>query len=426
MDNNDPSTLLTILALLLFISAFFSVAEISMMALNRYRLKHLINKNHSGAKRASKLLKRPDQLLSVILIGNNLANTFITIVATILTQHYFGNTGVFIVGIVVTIAILIFCEVTPKTLAALHPETIAFPISVVLLPLLRVFYPFVWFINSFSNGVLRLIGVNPLKTKEENITPDELRSMVRESGNLISPRYRSMLINILDLEGMTVEDIMIPRNEITGLNLNKELNTLLKEIGRSEFTHMPVYNDDINNIIGVLHMKKVMGFMKNGELPKDKSCITNNMAEAYFIPESTPLNIQLLNFQKQRRRIGIVVDEYGDVQGLVTLEDILEEIVGEFTTNIDENMEEMSRQPDGSVLIDCSVNLRDINRNLHWHLPLKGPKTLNGLVTESLGDIPDSSVCFVVGDYCFETVEIGDNRVISVRAFERKQNTSDN
>lgn len=420
MDSIDPSSLLIILALLLFISAFFSVAEISMMALNRYRLKHLINKNHRGAKRASKLLERPDQLLSVILIGNNLANTFITIVATILTQHYFGNTGVFIVGIVVTIAILIFCEVTPKTLAALHPEAVAFPISFILLPLLRIFYPFVWFINSFSNGLLRLIGVNPLKIKEEHLTPDELRSVVRESGNLISPRYRSMLINILDLEGMTVEDIMIPRNDITGLNLSKDLNILLKEIGRSEFTHMPVYNDDINNIIGILHMKKVMSFMKNGELPKDKSCITHNMAEAYFVPESTQLNIQLLNFQKSKRRIGIVVDEYGDVQGLVTLEDILEEIVGEFTTNIDEDIEEISRQPDGSVLIDCSANLRDINRTLHWHLPLKGPKTLNGLVIEHLGDIPDNSVGFVIDDYFFETVEIGDNRVISVKAFERK------
>jgi Mg2+/Co2+ transporter CorB len=421
LDSIDSSSLLIIFVALLLLSAFFSAAETSMMALNRYRLRHLINKNHRGARRASQLLERPDQLLSVILIGNNLAITFITIVATILTQHYFGNTEVFIVGIAVTAIILIFGEVTPKTLAALHPEAIAYPCSFILLPLLRIFYPFVWFINAFSNGLLRLIGVNPRKTKEDHLTHDELRSVVRESGNFISPRYRSMLLNILDLEGMTVEDIMIPRNEITGLNLSKDINTLLKEIGRSEFTHMPVYNDDINNIIGILHMKKVMGFMKNGALPKDKSCITENMAAAYFVPESTALNIQLMNFQKEKRRIGIVVDEYGDVQGLVTLEDILEEIVGEFTTNIDENIEEILRQPDGSVFIDCSANLRDINRALHWHLPTNGPKTLNGLVIEYLGDIPDSSVGFVIGDYYFETVEIGDNRVKSVKAFAQKK-----
>jgi len=395
-----------------------------MMALNRYRLRHLINKNHRGAKRASKLLERPDQLLSVILIGNNLAITFITIVATILTQHYFGNTEVFIVGIVVTVVLLIFGEVTPKTLAALHPEAIAYPSSFVLLPLLRIFYPIVWFINAFSNGLLHLVGVNPRKTKEEHLTPDELRTVVRESGKFISPRYRSMLLNILDLDGMTVEDIMIPRNEITGLNLNKDIATLLKEIGRSEFTHMPVYSEDINNIIGILHMKKVMGFMKNGKLPTDKTCITDNMAQAYFVPESTPLNIQLQNFQKEKRRIGVVVDEYGDVQGLVTLEDILEEIVGEFTTNIDENIEEISRQPDGSVLIDCSANLRDINRTLHWNLPIKGPKTLNGLVIDHLGDIPDNTVCFKIGDYCFETVQVSDNRVQSVKAFEQHKTKS--
>ncbi len=421
MDTIDSGLLLSALGLLILPSAFFAAAETSLVALNRYRLKHLINKNHRGAKRAARLLERPDQLLSVILIGNNLVNTFITIVATILTQRYFGNTGVVIVGLAITIVILIFGGVTPKTLAAQHPESIAFPITLVLQPLIKIAYPFAWFINAFSNGLLRLFMVNPQKTKEEHITHDELRTLVRESGKLISPRYRSMLLNILDLDGITVEDIMIPRGDIVGLDISKDLDTLLREISQGNFTRLPVYNEDINNIIGVLHIKKMLDFMKNGEMPKDKSCITDNMREAYFVPESTPLNIQLMNFQKEKRRIAIVVDEYGEVQGIVTLEDILEEIVGEFTTHIEGDIDEVFRQPDGSVLIDCAATIRDVNRNLHWQLPTDGPKTLNGLITEKHGTIPDNSVCFEVGDYCFETVEIGDNRVKSVKAFERNK-----
>jgi len=424
LDNIDSSSLLVILAILILLSAFFSATETSMMALNRYRLRHLINKNHRGAKRASKLLEHPDKLLGILLLGNTLVNLLASSLATLLALKLYGDAGVAIATFVLIFVVLIFAEVMPKTVAALYPEAVAFPASLILPPLLKIFYPIVWAVNTFANGLLRLCRINPKKVDDSHLTPDELRTVVRESGKFISPRYRSMLLNILDLEGMTVEDIMIPRNEITGLNLSKNLATLLKEIGRSEFTHMPVYNEDINKIVGILHMKKVMGFMKNGELPTDKVCITDNMAEAYFVPESTPLNVQLLNFQKEKRRIGVVVNEYGDVQGLVTLEDILEEIVGEFTTNIDEDIEEISRQPDGSVLIDCSANLRDINRTLHWHLPTKGPKTLNGLALEYLGDIPDNNVGFAIGNYCFETVEIDENRVKSVKAFERHKNIS--
>lgn len=424
MDNIDSGTLLIILAVLILLSAFFSATETSMMALNRYRLRHLINKNHRGAKRASKLLEQPDKLLSILLLGNTLVNILASSLATLLALKLYGDAGVAVATFALVFVVLIFAEVMPKTVAALYPEAIAFPASYILPPLLKIFYPVVWLVNIFSNSLLRLCHVNPKKTTDTHLTPDELRTVVRESGKFISPRYRSMLLNILDLEGMTVEDIMIPRSEITGLNLSKDIDVLLKEIGRSEFTHMPVYSEDINNIIGILHMKKVMGFMKNGKLPTDKSCITDNMAQAYFVPESTPLNVQLLNFQKEKRRIGIAVNEYGDVQGLVTLEDILEEIVGEFTTNIDEDIEEILRQPDGSVLIDCSANLRDINRTLHWHLPIKGPKTLNGLVIDYLGDIPDNSVGFVIGDYCFETIEVNDNRVKTVKAFERKKSIS--
>jgi len=424
LDSIESSTLLGVLFLLVILSGFFSSSETSLMALNRYRLKHLINKNHRGAKRAARLLERPDQLLSVILIGNNLVNTFLTIIATILTQRYFGNAGVALVGLAVTAVILIFGEVTPKTFAALHPESVAFPISIILLPLIKITYPFAWFVNAFSNALLRMFRINPQNKKEDHLTHDELRTIVRESGKLISPRYRSMLLNILDLEGITVEDIMIPRGDIVGLDLGKDLDILLAEVSQGSFTRLPVYNEDINNIVGILHVKQLLQFMKSGEMPTDKSCITENMQAPYFVPESTPLNIQLINFQKDKHRIAIVVDEYGEVQGIVTLEDILEEIVGEFTTHIEDDIDEIKRQADGSVIIDCAATIRDINRALHWELPIDGPKTLNGLITEKLGTIPDSAICFEIGNYCFETIEIDDSRIKTVKAFERSKTLS--
>ena len=424
MDAVDSSTLWVTLFLLILCSAFFSCSETSLMALNRYRLKHLSNKNHRGAQRAARLLERPDQLLSVILIGNNLVNTFITILATILTQRYFGDTGVILVGVLITVVILIFGEVTPKTFAALHPEAVAFPVSYILHPLVRLTYPLAWFINSFSILFLKAVGVNPHKGKDDHLTPDELRTVVRESGHLISPRYRKMLLNILDLDGITVEDIMIPRGDIVGIDLSKDLEVLFREISESSFTRLPVYNEDINNIIGILHVKQLLQFIKSGSMPTDKSCITDHMEAPYFVPESTPLNIQLMNFQKEKHRMGIVVDEYGDVQGIVALEDLLEEIVGEFTTHTEEDNEQIQRQADGSVLLDCAWTIREINRTLHWNLPVDGPKTLNGLITEQLGTIPENKLCFEIESYCFETVEIDASRVITVKAFERNKTLS--
>jgi Mg2+/Co2+ transporter CorB len=424
LDTIQPGTLLLVLALLILLSAFFSATETSMMALNRYRLRHLINKHHRGALRASRLLEKPDKLLGILLLGNTVVNILASSLATLLAFRLYGDTGVAVATFLLVFVLLIFAEIMPKTVAALYPETIAFPASLILIPLLKIFYPVLWIINGLSNGLLRLLRVNPHKQGDTHLTPDELRTVVRESGKLISPRYRSMLLNILDLDGMTVEDIMIPRNEIVGLNLDKDMPALMEEISRSEFTRLPVYSEDVNNIVGILHMKKVIGFMKPGQFPTEKSSITDNMLPPYFVPESTPLNIQLQNFQKEKRRVGVVVDEYGDVQGLVTLEDILEEIVGEFTTNTEEDIETIERQPNGSVIIDCSASLREINRALHWTLPTDGPKTLNGLVIEHLGDIPDNRVCFRIGDYCFEILRIGDNRVESVKAFERNKTIS--
>jgi len=424
LDTLDPGRLLLVLALLIIASAFFSATETSMMALNRYRLRHLMNKNHRGARRASQLLEKPDRLLGILLIGNTLVNFLASSLASLVAYRLYGDIGVAIATFVVLIVLLVFGEVIPKTVAALHPEAIAFPASVVLQPLLRLFYPVVWIVNTVSNGILRLLRINPNHTNDSHLTHDELRTVLRESGKLISPRYRSMLLNILDLDGMTVEDIMIPRNEVIGLNLDKDISLLTDEIAQSEYTQLPVYAGDINNIIGILHLKNLITFIRPGQALGDKAFITDQMQAAYFVPESTPLNIQLQNFQKEKRRMGIVVDEYGDMQGLVTLEDLLEEIVGEFTTNTEEDIDAIARQPDGSVIIECSANLRDINRILHWSLPTAGPKTLNGLVIEHLGDIPDNRVCFRIDNYCFETLRIHDNRVESVKAFERQRSMS--
>lgn len=423
--NDIPSEVLfTLLAVLILLSGFFSSSETSMMSLNRYRLRHLIKKNHRGAMRASKLLERPDRLIGIILLGNNFVNNLAVALTTVLAIKLYGQGSIAFATFLLTLAILIFAEITPKTLAALNPEKIAFPASFVLGFLLKLFYPLVALTNLASNSLLKLFGVNPEKSHDDHLTHDELRTVVHESGKLISPRYRKMLLNILDLEGMTVEDIMVPRVDVVGLDLSKSINALLKEIGQSEYTRLPVYNDDINNIVGLLHMKKVTRFMKNGELPKDKLCITQNMREPYFIPESTPLNIQLMNFQKERRRIGIVVDEYGDVQGLVTIEDLLEEIVGEFTTKIEESSESIQRQTDGSFIIDCSTNIRDINKSLQWQLSTEGPKTLNGLITDHLGGIPHNNVGFNIDNYYFETQKISDNKVKTVRAFEGNKTQS--
>lgn len=424
MDGIESSTLFGVLCLLIVLSAFFSSAETSLMALNRYRLKHLINKNHRGAIRAAHLLERPDRLLGIILIGNNLVNSFAIILGTLLAQRYFGDTGVFMMGILLTLALLIFSEIAPKTIAANYSESIAFPASFILYPLLRIFYPAVWLVNTVSNALLRLMRLNPQKVSDDHLTHDELRTVVRESGKLISPRYRSMLLNILDLDGITVEDIMIPRGDIFGLDLSKDLDSLLLAISQGGFTRLPVYNENINNIVGILHVKQLLQFMKSGEMPVDRSFITENMQLPYFVPESTPLNIQLINFQKEKHRIAIVVDEYGEVQGIVTLEDILEEIVGEFTTHIEDDIDEVKRHADGSITIDCAATVREINRTLHWQLPTDGPKTLNGLITEKLGALPDHALCFEIGDYCFETVDIGDSRVNSVKAFERSKTLS--
>lgn len=405
--------LFTALVLLLLLSAFFSSSETGMMALNRYRLKHLVKKQNKGAIRATELLKRPDRLIGVILIGNNLVNILASAIATVIALRLFGDAGIFIATLLLTVVILIFSEVTPKTIAALHPERVAFPASVILRPLLFLLYPAVWAINQISNLLARLFGVNPEShAAHEHLRPEELRTVVDEAGDLIPDQHQKMLLNIFDLETATVEDIMIPRNEVVGLDLQDDVPSLLKQIRNSEYTRLPVFEGDINNIVGMLHLRNASRFLYGEDTEVTQDAIKRFTVEPYFVPMSTPLHTQLLNFQKQKRRIAIVVDEYGDVQGIVTLEDLLEEIVGDFTTNLaEEESEEIVALDAQWYLIEGGASVRDINRSLSWELPTDGPKTLNGVMMEYLESIPDGNSCFQIGSYRFETVTLSEKMI---------------
>ncbi len=384
------------------------------MSLNRYRLKHLRKNNHRGARRASKLLQRPDRLIGLILIGNNLVNILASSIATVIAIRVWGDAGIAIATGALTLVILIFAEITPKTIAALHPERVAFPASVILLPLMKVMYPLVWLINTVTNGLLRLLGFDPAKGGDEHVSTEELRTIVAEAGQMIPTRHRGMLLNILDLEEVSVDDIMVPRNDVYGIDLDDSDEDILRTIQGSSHTRLPVWKDDINDIVGVLHMRTVSRVIDTQGL--DRAALEREMEKPYFIPESTPLNTQLFNFQKNKLRLGVVVDEYGDVMGLVTLEDILEEIVGEFTSNLVDTADSIFPQRDGSYIITGNANIREINKSLHWDLPTDGPKTLSGLVLEYLESFPDANVGLAIDGYRLETLELQGNVVQAVRA----------
>ncbi len=411
--NDAPLWLLSsILVCLLISSAFFSGSETGMMSLNRYRLKHLAKK-HAGARRAQKLLKRPDRLIGIILIGNNAVNILASITASIICTRLFGpELGILVATVVLTMALLVFSEVTPKTIAALHPEEIAFPASYVLKPMLKLFYPLVWLVNHISNGLVRLLGFNPFKKSDDSLSSEELRTVVDGSAHEDIPyRDQSMLLGILDLENATVNDIMVPRNEIVGLNLEDDHESLIEQIVNTEHTRLPVFSGDINQVHGFLHMRRVSRLLRSGEGALTKEAIKRFSREPYFIPAETPLNVQLVNFQKNRRRIGLVVDEYGEVEGLVTLDEILEEIVGEFTSSQIPPDDEIVLQPDGSYIIDGSATIREINKVTDWELPIAGPKTINGLVLEQLESFPDGKVSLSLANYRLEILELSEKMI---------------
>lgn len=415
MDAIPLPLLYGLLAVLLVLSGFFSGSETGLMTLNRYRLRHLQRSGHKGAKKAAKLLDRPDRLIGVILFGNNLVNIAAASIATMIGYRLYGDVGVAAATGVLTVLILVFSEVTPKTLAAIHPERIAFPAAYVYEPLQRLFYPVVYIINLMANALLRLIGVTPEQAAEHSLSTEELRTVVSEAGALLPRRHQKMLLSILDLENVTVEDIMVPRNEIMGIDIDEDWNTIQNLLVHNQHTRLPLYRGSIDNLVGVVHLRRVLALQADNNLNKDS--LLALAREPYFVPENTALNHQLMSFQKRKRRVGFVVDEYGDIQGLVTLEDILEEIVGEFTSEPDARLKEVTRQTDGSYLVEGSINIRSLNKSMDWTLPQSdtGPKTLNGLILEHLENIPEPGTGLQIGHYRFEIAEANSSTVKTVR-----------
>ncbi len=383
------------------------------MTLNRYRLKHLSKSGHKGAVKASRLLAQPDRLIGLILIGNNTVNVLASSLTTIIAIRHGGEGYIPIAAGILILVILIFAEVAPKTLAATHPESIAFPAAWLYVPLLRVLYPIVLVINYISNLVLRLFRIRLDQETSLSLSREELRTVVNEAGAMIPQKHQKMLINILDLEKATVEDIMIPRTEIVGIDLDDDWSEILDQLINSQYTRLPVFRQSIDNIIGFVHLRKIARLLRNDNFSEDD--ILKTVRETYFVPEGTSLNKQLLQFQAKRHRIGMVVDEYGDIQGLITLEDILEEIVGEFTTDPSSLGIGIHPQEDGSFLIDGSTHVRAINRMLNWHLPIDGPKTLNGLISEYLESIPETGISLLLADYPVEIIQVQNNVVKTAR-----------
>jgi Mg2+/Co2+ transporter CorB len=412
--------LFTILGILILISAYFSSSETGMMSLNRYRLRHLEKQKHKGAKRVSKLLSRPDRLIGLILIGNNLVNIAASAIATIIALRISNEVGISedlgvgIATIILTLIVLIFAEVTPKTLAALYPEKIAFPSSMILSLLLKIMLPFVMAVNWITNGILMLLGINAEQREQHSLSSEELRTVVNESGALLHQRDQDMLVSILDLEKVVVEDIMIPRSELVGIDVNDDWKKIQKQLTQANHTRVLLYRDSIDDVVGYIHARDALKLLSKSQFTK--ATLLRAVRELYFIPEGTTLNIQLLKFQHAKERLGLVVDEYGDIQGLVTLEDILEEIVGDFTTTMTPTAsDEVTLQPDGSYLVDGSASIRDINKEMSWQLPTDGPKTLNGLIIEYLEEIPQNNISVRISGYPVEIIDVSGNMIKMVR-----------
>ena len=405
-----------VLVILLLLSAFFSSSETSMMSLNRYRLKHLAKTNKRAAL-ANKLLSRPDRLLGAILIGNTFATIFASSIATIIGANLWEEFGVILATVLLTIVMLIFSEVLPKTLGALKPERIALPSTIPLQFLLWLLFPLIWLANGIANAILRIFGVK-IQKGNDSLSLEELRIAISETSSLIPDRYQHMLANILDLEKMTVDDIMVPRTEVIGIDLADEPNSIIEQLSHTQHTLLPVFHNDLENVEGILHMRDISRL-----LPKAKFVIEDLqllMRQPYFIPEGTSLYQQLINFQRNKSRMGLVVNEYGNILGLVTLEDILEEIVGEFTTDITTTTGcEIYPQEDGSFIIDGSIHIRVLNRTMHWELPISNAKTLSGLIIERLETIPEPATGLLLNNYPVEILQVQDNMVKTAKVFPR-------
>jgi len=391
------------LVVLILLSAFFSAAEIGMMTLNRHRLRHLAEKGSRAAKLTRRLLDRPDRLLGIILVGNNFANIAASFVTSLLTLELLGEKWLAAAAGVLTFTVLVFAEVAPKTFAALKPERVGLPAAFVLFPLLYLLYPAVWLVNLFGNWLLRLLGVSLKAKTEHEITSEELRALVREADVLIPETHQDMLIGILDLEKLTVEEAMLPRNQIDGIDLETPWAQIVAQITNSHHTRLVVYRGSLDNVVGIIHVRRVLNLMREGHF--ELEALQQILLEPYFIPEGTTLTTQLLSFKEVGRRLGLVVDEYGDIQGLITMDDILEEIVGDFTRRTTGALSTLQQEADGSYLVRGTMSLRDLNRQLDWNLPTAESRTLNGLVTEYLEDIPAPGTSLMLNDYLVEVLK---------------------
>ncbi len=405
MSSVPLSALIGVLIFLVLLSAFFSAAEIAMISLNRHRLRHLAASGRRGARLAERLLARPDRLIGVILLGSNAVNALFSALTTVTVIRLLGEkeSAIGIATVIITLVVLILTDLAPKTFAALHPERIAFPSAFVLRPMLWLIYPVVWVVNGIANGLLRLIGVRGDARRAETVSPEELRAMILEAGVLIPQSHQDMLLAILDLEKTTVEDVMVPRNRVVGVNLDAEWDEVVSSIATSMYTRLPAYRSSLDNVVGVIHARRVLNLLHEGKL--DRESLQEAILESYFIPTGTSLTTQLLNFKQVKRRMGLVVDEYGDIQGLVTLDEILEEIVGDFTTRaLGRVGEDIQPQEDGSYLVRGTMTLRDLNRRLNWELPTEESRTVNGLILEYLEDIPEPGTSLLLNGYMIEIV----------------------
>lgn len=414
--------LFVILVLLIACSAFFSSSETAMMALNRYRLKNLAEKGHRSAELASHLLEKPDRLLGVILLGNNLVNLSAASISTIAALRLYGEPAIAAFTFVLTLVVLIFAEVAPKTLAMRHPEGIAYPASYVLVVLLWLLYPLVWIINLLANQFLRLFN-SKAQQNQEALNKEELRTVVSEAESLIPKSHHDMLMSILDLERITVEDIMVSRNAIEGIDLEDEWDEILEQLATSHHTRLPVFKGNLDNVVGVLHLRLMIHAMQMDDLDRRK--LLKFLRPAYYVPIDTPVMQQLLIMQKEHHRLGLVVDEYGDLQGMITMDEILEEIVGEFNTLAPGDAQDVHKQSDGSFMVYGTASIRDLNKTMGWKLPVDGPKTLNGLILEKLEDIPQTGTTMLIDNYPVEVVQTKGAAVKIVRIYPRMEAVAD-
>jgi Mg2+/Co2+ transporter CorB len=414
LEHVSTTTLIVTLIIMVLVSAYFSGSETGMMTLNRYKLRHQAKSGHRGARRVEKLLRRPDRLISLVLIGNNLVNILASALATIVGMRLYGDAGVAIATGVLTFVVLVFSEVLPKTIAALYPEKVAYPSSVLLGPLQYVMLPLVWLLNTITRILMRMVGMKTDGSINSALSKEELRTIVYESRNLISRRNQDMLLSVLDLEKVSVDDIMVPRNEIVGININDDWKSVARQLSHSPHGRIVLFRDSLDDCVGMLRVREAWRMMTEKEF--NKETLLRAADEIYYVPEGTPLNVQLVKFQRNKKKAGLVVDEYGDIKGLVTIEDILEEIVGDFTTSMSPSLaEEVMPQNDGSVLIEGSANVREINKAFNWNLPEEEARTINGMLLEALEEIPQMKTRIQIGHYDIDILDVQDNMVKQVK-----------